>query len=88
MSDDDAPLVAGVVQDVCIRPTNQAFVPRGTQVTAASAKADSDGGSDVLVGKQRKIERLHAVMHSSQVCSPFRASAAYRKAAARLSGVS
>jgi hypothetical protein len=32
---------------------------------------------------RREVERRHAVILSSQVCSPFSASAAYRKAAAR-----
>ena len=88
MGHDDATLIGRAFEKFTIRSTNQSFVPGGSQVTAAHPKACDDVRSDVLVRKEGKVERLHAVMLSSQVCSPLSTSAAYPNAAASPSGVS
>jgi hypothetical protein len=69
-------------------PTNQAFFRRGAQIAATGSKSFYNVWTDVLVNEKGKIERPHAVILNSQVCSPFSASAAYRNAAARPSDVS
>jgi len=88
MGDDDATLIRRAFEKLAIRSANQPFVPSGSQVTAAHPKACDNVWSDVLVRKERKVERLHAVMLSSQVRSPLSTSAAYPNAAASPSGVS
>lgn len=69
-------------------PTEQMFVAGATDITAADSEPLDDVRNDVLVCEEGEIERLHAVILSSHVCSPLSASAAYRNAAARPSGVS
>jgi hypothetical protein len=60
----------------------------GAQIAAARSEAFNDVRSDVHVCLEGEVERLHAVILSSQVCSPLSTSAASRNAAARPSGVS
>ena len=69
-------------------PTEQMFIAVATDITAADSEPLDDVRNDVLVCEEGEIERLHAVILSSQMCSPLSASAAYRNAAARPSGVS
>jgi hypothetical protein len=88
VGEDDAPLRGGAFEYFDVRPANQLFVPRRSKVETSCSKTSDDVGGDVFVCQQREVERRHAVILSSQVCSPFSASAAYRKAAARPSGVS
>ena len=88
MRDDDTALSSGTFEHLDVWPANQLFVPYGSKVETSRLQASDDVRSDVLVCQEREVERRHAVMLSSQVCSPFNASAAYRNAAARPSGVS
>jgi hypothetical protein len=85
MGDDHTSLVCCAFENIDIGPANQPFLPGRPQITTACAESVDDVRSDVLVWKQGKVERLHAVILSSQVCSPLSTSAAYRNAAARLS---
>ncbi len=86
--DDDPVLTCGVFEEVCIGPTEQMFIAGAADITAADSQPVDDVRNDVFVCEEREIERLHAVILSSHVCSPLSASAAYRNAAARPSGVS
>lgn len=88
MREDDASLGDSSPENVSIRSANESFLGCCVHATAARSKTSDDIGSDVLIGKKRILERLHAVIFSSQVCSPLSTPAAYRKAAARPSSVS
>lgn len=88
MRDDDTALSSRTFEYLDIWPANQLFLADGSKVETSCPQASDDVRSDVLVCQEREVERRHAVMLSSQVCSPFSASAAYRNAAARPSGVS
>ena len=83
MRDDDATLADRQFENVYIRPASELLFVGGANVAAARPKAFDHVWSDVVVGKKREVERFHAVILSSQVCSPLSTSAAYRKAAAR-----
>ena len=71
-----------------VAPPEQMFVTGAADITAADSEPLDDVRNDVFVCEEWEIERLHAVILSSHVCSPLSASAAYRNAAARPSGVS
>jgi hypothetical protein len=86
--DDDPALTCGVFEEVCIGPTEQMFIAGAADITAADSEPLDDVRNDVFVCEEGEIERLHAVILSSHVCSPLSASAAYWNAAARPSGVS
>ena len=88
MRDDDASLTRCTFENLNIRSTNQTFFRDRAQIAAARSEAFNDVWSDVLVCEEGEVERLHAVILSSQVCSPLSTSAAYRNAAARPSAVS
>jgi hypothetical protein len=77
VGDDDTALTGCAFKNINIRTANQLLVPCGPYIAAARTKSCHDVGSDVLVRRQkRKVERLHARIFSSQVCSPLSASAA------------
>ena len=86
--DDDPVLTRGVFEELRIASTEQMFVAGTADVAAADSQPLDDGRNDVFVCEEGEIERLHAVILSSHVCSPLSASAAYRNAAAKPSGVS
>lgn len=88
MRDDNPVLTCGVFEEVCIATTEQMFIAGAADITAADSQPLDDVRNDVLVCEKREIERLHAVILSSHVCSPLSTSAAYWNAAARPSGVS
>ena len=88
VGEDDTPLCGGAFEYFDVRPANQLFILCGSKVETSGAQTNDDVGSDVFVCQQREVERRHAVIFSSQVCSPFSASAAHRKAALRPSDVS
>jgi hypothetical protein len=88
MRNDDASLTRCAFENLNIRSTNQAFFRGRAQVAAARSEAFDDVWTDVLVCQEGEVERLHAVILNSQVCSPLSTSAAYRNAAARPSAVS
>lgn len=88
MCDDDAALACGTFEHIEVRLADQLLVPGGSQIVASSAEASNNLWSDVLVCQEREVERRHAVILNSQVCSPFSASAAYRNAAEIPSAVS
>ncbi len=53
------------------------FLGSCADVAAAYSETGDDIWADILVGEQGALERLHAVILNSQVCSPLSASAAY-----------
>ena len=71
--DNDAASLHGAVEDVFVRRANEAFVSHCLHVTSAISQASDNVRADVLIGEKRELERLHAVILSSQVCSPFSA---------------
>lgn len=71
MCNDDAALADRPFENVYVRSANQSLFFGCAHVAAARSKAADDIGSDVLVGQSRVFERLHAVIFSSQVCSPL-----------------
>jgi hypothetical protein len=77
-----------VFKEICIGPTEQLFIAGAADITAADSQPLDDVRNDVFVCEVGEIERLHAVILNSHVCSPLSASAAYRNAAARPSGLS
>lgn len=77
VGDDDASLPCCSFENLSVRSTNQPFFGSGPQVEASRSKAFNNVRTDVLVDEEGKVERLHAVILNSQVCSPFSASAAY-----------
>lgn len=76
------------LEDFSVRPAHESLLVDGAYLSATAAEAEHHVRSQILVGKQRKLERLHAVVLSSQTCSPFSTAAAYRNAAARPSAES
>jgi hypothetical protein len=76
MRGDDATLTRGAFETLRVRPAEQSFLRGRAQIAAARSKTLNNVRSDVLVGKEGEIERLHAVILSSHVCSPFITSAA------------
>lgn len=76
------------IKNLPVRLPCQMLFSDGAHIAATCSKAADDIWSDVLVGKEGKVERLHAVVLRSQTCSPFSTLAAYWKAAASPSGVS
>jgi hypothetical protein len=88
MGDHDSALSGRTIEPIGVGPANQLLVPRCPQIAASRLETGDDVRSDVLVCQEREVERRHAVILSSHVRSPFSASAAYRKAAARPSAVS
>ena len=76
MGDDDPAQAGCLFEHMIVRMTNQSLVPGGAHIATARPKSCHDIGSDVLVCQQREVERLHALIFSAQVCSPFNASAA------------
>lgn len=88
MRHDDAPLGSRAFENFYIWSTNELFLVGCPHVAVAGSKAFDDVWADVFIGEKRELERLHAVIFSSQVRSPLRTPAAYRNAAARFSEVS
>ena len=86
--DNDPVLTRGVFEELCIASTEQMFVAGAADIATADSQPLDDVRNDVFVCEEWKIERLHAVILNSQVCSPLSASAAYRNAAAKPSAVS
>ena len=72
----DTILTCRAFENINVRTANQLLVPCRAHIATKRAKTRHDIGSDVLVCQQREVERLHALIFSAQVCSPFRASAA------------
>ena len=60
-----------------VTTTRPSFFGSGPQVEASRSQAFNNVRTDVLVDEEGKVERLHAVILNSQVCSPLSASAAY-----------
>jgi hypothetical protein len=77
MGYDDAALRRRPFKNLSIRSTNQMFFGGRVNIAAATSEAFDNVWTDVLVHEKGKIERVHAVIRNSQVCSPFSASAAY-----------
>ncbi len=73
---DDPTLAGCVFEHMNVRMANKMLVPCGAYIATTRPKSYHDIGSDVLVCQQREVERLHALIFSAQVCSPFNASAA------------
>ena len=81
-------MLNGSRKDVLVRRSGKPLVNDGPNVAAAFLETRYYARADVLVSQEGKRERLHAVILSSQVCSPLSASAAYWNAAAKPSAVS
>ena len=77
VGDDHSPLTGCSIENLSVRSTNQPLLSSGAHVESPHSKAFNNARTDVLVDEKRKVERLHAVILNSQVCSPFSASAAY-----------
>lgn len=75
--DDNASLARRTFENLSIWPTDQTLFRSSAQVAPARSKAFNDVWTDVLICQEGKVERLHAVILSSQVCSPLSTSAAY-----------
>jgi hypothetical protein len=73
---DDAGLGSGAFEDGAISLADEPFVSYRPHITAARSETSHHFGADVFIGQKRVLERPHAVIFSSQVCSPLRASAA------------
>ena len=76
VGDDDAALRNGAFENYPIRLADEPFVGHCPHITAARSETSHHLRADVFIGQKRVLERLHAVIFSSQVCSPLRASAA------------
>ena len=88
VSDDDPALRGGALQDVTVCSSEQVLIVRRANVKSSRAKTGDDVRADVLVSEKGEVERFHALVVSSQTCSPLSTSAAKWNAAARPSGVS
>ena len=76
------------LENILVRRPDESLVHDRPDIAAAGSKTRNDVRADVLVSEKWILKRLHAVILSSQVCSPFSAWAAYWKAAASPSDVS
>ena len=84
----DSALLNGQRNHVLVRRSGEPLIDDRPNVAAAFLETRYDARADVLVSQDGERERLHAVILSSQVCSPLSARAAYWNAAARPSAVS
>ena len=64
MGDDETAFAGCGFKNIDVRPTEQLFVPRRTQLVAVRPKGCDDVWSHVLVCQEREVERLHAVILS------------------------
>ena len=88
MRNDDASLTRCAFENLNIRSTYQLVFPRAVRRSQPRARRPSTTSGTSSLCQEGEVERLHAVILSSQVCSPLSTSAAYRNAAARPSPVS
>jgi hypothetical protein len=88
VGDDDPVLRRGTIEHSTISAADQPLLLDGSDVATPRAQAVDRRRGNVLVAEQRETEQLHAVVFSSQTCSPLRTLAAYRNAAATPSAVS
>ena len=77
MCHNDTTESCGPFEDLCVRPTRESFLERRANIGPSGSQAIDHLWTDVLVGEERKLERLHAVIFNSQFCSVLSACAAY-----------
>ena len=77
VSDDNAAIGMGVLQDLVVGLAIQRVIEDALHVSAALPQPTDDIGVNVFVGQKRIGEQLHADTRRAQTCSPFNASAAY-----------
>ena len=87
MAEDDALLCMRVAKDIHVIPAAEALFDDRANVPPLRSETPYHLGVDVLIGEQRKIERLHAEIFTSQTISFFIDLATYWRAAVSPSAV-
>jgi hypothetical protein len=80
---DDETGGASMTKNLEVWAFDELLIEHGADIAARFVQPLHDVRVDVLVCEQRVIEQLHAGTRRAQMCSPFRASAAYWSAAVK-----